>query len=285
VHYAEAGRTAGALAELIPAPVAATNPGKSAIAESHPLALGASTRSSPKMYYEFLERADLVLAIGSSLTKTVVRPGRCRRAKKIIHSTNDPSDINKDHRAEIGLVGDAALVIDALIEEIGRQKQGGRGAADALAAMKPKSPASRKPGCRNGRSFLDSDEVPINQYRVIRDLLRTVDRDNVIITMTPAARASNYCRSGKRPGRIPTWALGQIDAIGLWPGPRHGRQAGGAGKTLHQCHGRQLLRHERHGYRDRLAQRIGILTVGLQQRRDGLRAACAGNVHQEIRAR
>ncbi|MEA2984014.1 MAG: hypothetical protein QOD94_268, partial [Alphaproteobacteria bacterium] len=69
VHYAEAGERLAALAELIPAPVAATNPGKSAIAESHPLALGASTRSSPKMYYAFLERADLVLAIGSSLTK------------------------------------------------------------------------------------------------------------------------------------------------------------------------------------------------------------------------
>ena len=29
---------------------------------------------------------------------------------------------------------------------------------------------------------LDSDETPINQYRVIRDLMRTMDRDNVIIT-------------------------------------------------------------------------------------------------------
>jgi acetolactate synthase-1/2/3 large subunit len=28
----------------------------------------------------------------------------------------------------------------------------------------------------------DSDETPINQYRVIRDLMRTVDRDNMIVT-------------------------------------------------------------------------------------------------------
>ncbi len=40
VHYAEAGDRLAALAELIPAPVVATNPGKSAIADSHPLALG-----------------------------------------------------------------------------------------------------------------------------------------------------------------------------------------------------------------------------------------------------
>ncbi len=181
VHYAEAGERLAALAELIPAPVAATNPGKSAIAESHPLALGASTRSSPKMYYEFLHRADLVLAIGSSLTKTSFGPAM-PKGKKIIHSTNDPSDINKDHRAELGLVGDAALVIDALIEEIGRQKQGGRGAADALTALKEEIAGIKKAWLQEWAKFLDSDEVPINQYRVIRDLLRTVDRDNVIIT-------------------------------------------------------------------------------------------------------
>ena len=29
---------------------------------------------------------------------------------------------------------------------------------------------------------LDSDETPLNQYRVIRDLMRTMDRDNVIMT-------------------------------------------------------------------------------------------------------
>src|ERR1700681_1856352 len=58
VHYAEAGDKLAALAELLPAPVVATNPGKSAIAESHPLSLGASTRSRSKPYAEFLARAD-----------------------------------------------------------------------------------------------------------------------------------------------------------------------------------------------------------------------------------
>ena len=30
--------------------------------------------------------------------------------------------------------------------------------------------------------FLDSDAMPLDQYRVIRDMLRTLDRDNVIVT-------------------------------------------------------------------------------------------------------
>ena len=57
VHYADASERLAALAELLPAPVVATNPGKSAIAESHPLALGAATRSSPKMFAQFLQAA------------------------------------------------------------------------------------------------------------------------------------------------------------------------------------------------------------------------------------
>ena len=179
VHYAEAAAQLAALAELLPAPVVATNPGKSAIAENHPLALGASTRSRPKAYAEFMRRSDVVFAVGSSLTKTSFGPG-VPKGKIIIHSSNDPADINKDYRADLGLVGDAALVLEALIEEVGRQ----RGSRDtkALDALKTEIAAIKKDWREEWSKHANSDEVPINQYRVIRDLMNTVDRDNVIMT-------------------------------------------------------------------------------------------------------
>jgi acetolactate synthase I/II/III large subunit len=179
VLYAQATDALAALAELIPAPVATTNPGKSAIPESHPLSLGASTRSRPKMFTEFMAKADVVLAIGSSLTKTPFGPG-VPPGKTIIHSTNDAGDINKEYRVDHAVVGDAALVLDALIAEVERQKRGGGG--NALASLKEEVAAVKKAWLAEWGKHLDSDEVPINQYRVIRDLLRTVDRDNVIIT-------------------------------------------------------------------------------------------------------
>jgi acetolactate synthase-1/2/3 large subunit len=184
VLYAQASDQLAALAELVPAGVVTTNPGKSAIPESHPLALGASTRSRPKMFTEFMARADLVLAIGSSLTKTPFGPG-VPAGKTIIHSTNDAGDINKEYRVDAALVGDAALVLDALIAEVDRQK-GAAGSTmrggNALASLKEEVAAVKRAWLAEWAKHLDSDETPINQYRVIRDLMRTVDRDNVIIT-------------------------------------------------------------------------------------------------------
>ena len=179
VHYAEASEQLAALAELLPAPVVPTNPGKSAIADSHPLALGAATRSRSKMFADFMSRADLILAIGSSLTVTNFGPAVPPR-KTIIHSSNDPSDINKEYRADHALVGDAALVVDALITELSRRKSGND--HNALAALKADIAAGKKAWLDEWSKHLSSDEVPINQYRVIRDLMRTLDRDNVIIT-------------------------------------------------------------------------------------------------------
>ena len=179
VLYAEATEQLVALAELLPAPVVATNPGKSSIPENHPLALGSSTRSGPRTLFHFLNRADLVFAVGSSLTRTPFGPG-VPPGKRIVHSTNDPDDINKDYRADHAVIGDARLVLEAVIEEVARQKGGSddgalRDLTDSVASVRAAWRDEWAPQ-------LDSDEVPLNQYRIIRDLMRTVDRDNTIIT-------------------------------------------------------------------------------------------------------
>jgi acetolactate synthase I/II/III large subunit len=179
VHYAEAGDQLAAFAELLPAPVVATNPGKSAIPDSHPLALGGATRSRSKPFADFLKKSDVIMAIGSSLTVTNFGPS-VPAGKTIIHSTNDAGDINKEYVADHAIVGDAGLVIEALIAEVAKQK--GPGGGNALNSLKEEVAASKKVWLEEWSKFLNSDETPLNQYRVIRDMMRTLDRDNVIIT-------------------------------------------------------------------------------------------------------
>jgi acetolactate synthase-1/2/3 large subunit len=179
VHYAEAGDQLAALAELLPAPVVATNPGKSAIPDSHPLALGGATRSRSKPFADFLKKSDVIMAIGSSLTVTNFGPS-VPAGKTIIHSTNDAGDINKEYVADHAIVGDASLVIEALIAEVAKQK--GPGGGNALNSLKEEVAASKKVWLEEWSKFLNSEEIPLNQYRVIRDMTRTLDRDNVIMT-------------------------------------------------------------------------------------------------------
>ncbi|MGE3244919.1 MAG: thiamine pyrophosphate-requiring protein [Beijerinckiaceae bacterium] len=179
IHYAQASEQLAALAELLPAPVVCTNPGKSAIPDTHPLSLGASTRVQPRMYTDYMKRADVVLAIGSSLTRTSFGPA-LPSGKTLIHSTNDADDINKDIACDLSVVGDAALVLEALIEEVARQ----RGKADAAKAqaLKDDIAAQKRAWLEGWTMHLDSDETPLNQYRVIRDLMRTLDMKNTIVT-------------------------------------------------------------------------------------------------------
>jgi acetolactate synthase I/II/III large subunit len=218
VLYADASNQLAALAELIPAPVLTTNPGKSAIPETHPLALGASTRSRPKMVTEFMAKADLVLAVGSSLTRTPFGPG-VPAGKTIIHATNDAADINKEYRVDHAVIGDAALVLDALIAEVDRQK--GAGGANALASLKEDVAAAKKAWLADWDKHLNSEEVPINQYRVIRDLMRSVDRDNVIIT---------HDSGGPREQLLPFW---ETTAPGSYMGWGKSTQLGyGLGITM-----------------------------------------------------
>ena len=179
VLYAEAGDRLAALAEMLPAPVVTTNPGKSAIAENHPLALGASTRSRSKMYTHYMRQADVVFAIGSSLTRTPFGPGM-PPGKTIIHSTNEAGDINKDYRASLALVGDAALVLDAVIAEVGKQKSGA--GHMSLAALKEEIAAIKREWLAEWAPRFNSDDEPLDQYRVIGELMRGLDRDNVIMT-------------------------------------------------------------------------------------------------------
>ncbi|MXY42943.1 MAG: thiamine pyrophosphate-requiring protein [Dehalococcoidia bacterium] len=177
--YAEAWDELQEIAELLQAPVTTTMPGKSAFPEDHPLALGASAVSHTKGTWHFLEKADLVFAIGTSLTKTTygksIPPG-----KTLIHSTADASDVNKDYQSDYSLLGDAKLTLRGLIDDIKRRTDGAghRNTRD----IAPEVAKIRQEWLDDWMPQLTSDETPINQYRIIHDLQANVDAANTIIT-------------------------------------------------------------------------------------------------------
>ena len=179
VHYAKAWDSLKELAELLGAPVTTSLGGKSAFPENNPLALGSGGRSIPKPVHHFLGKADLIFGIGCSFTRTYFGI-KIPAGKRVIHATVDPADINKDLPAEIGLVGDARLILDGLVDALRARS---KGASEArLAAVAAEIAAVKAEWLDQWMPKLTSNAAPLSPYRVIWDLLRTVDVKNTIIT-------------------------------------------------------------------------------------------------------
>ncbi|MCY4144681.1 MAG: thiamine pyrophosphate-requiring protein [Gammaproteobacteria bacterium] len=179
VLYADATQQLKEFVNLAQIPVITTMQAKSAFPDDHPLALGSANRTAPKPVFRWLGEADLVLAIGSGLTRTgfglEIPPG-----KQIIHATISAEDINKDYDVELGLVGDAKLTLECLIDELrARVGEAGRPQDDSLLVDIAEC---KREWLSEWSTKLSSTEVPINPYRVIDAINKTIDHGNAVVT-------------------------------------------------------------------------------------------------------
>lgn len=179
VFYAQAWTELQELAELLQIPVMSTMNGKSCFPENHPLALGAGGASRPKTVSHFLEKADLVLGIGTSFTRspyiTEIPSG-----KTMVQITVNEDDLGKDYPLAHGVIGDAGQVLGQLISESrvhlqGQDRTGNQDVVKEIAAVK-------KDFLQKWLPRLTSKESPISPYRVIWDLMQTVDREKTVVT-------------------------------------------------------------------------------------------------------
>ena len=195
IHYAEAWPQLAQLAETLAIPVCTSLGGKSAFPEDHPLSLGSGGLSHPKAVHQFLHDADVIFGVGCSFTETsfgIAMP----KGKRFIHATLDPVDLNKDIRAELGLVGDAALTLDAMLDAVDALIDGPRDQAPVAAEIA----AVHKEWLAQWKPKLTSDQNPMTPYRVLWDLQNTVDKNNTIITHdagSPRDQLSPFWRATK----------------------------------------------------------------------------------------
>ena len=179
VLYAEATPELTELAELIQVPVMTTLEGKSAFSEKHPLALGSGSGVMSGPVYHFLRDADLVFAVGTSLTKhnmaTSIPAG-----KTIIHATNDPIDIGKNYDVDYPLIGDARLVLRQFVDACKDMSSGRPGGGDG--SVVEEIAGVKEEWLGRWMSKLTSNEAPITPYRVIWEFMKAVDPSEAIVT-------------------------------------------------------------------------------------------------------
>jgi acetolactate synthase-1/2/3 large subunit len=167
------------LAELTEIPVYSTMPGKSSFDDRHPLALGAGSSATSLPARTWVQEADVLFAVGSSMTRTGYGQP-IPNGKVIIHNTESIEDLNKDFSVDVGIPGDAKLTLLAMIEEVKSQiGESGRRDQTAVATEIAKLKAQ---WMADWTDILNSDETPINTYRVIGELERNLDKENSIVT-------------------------------------------------------------------------------------------------------
>ena len=193
VHWARAWPQLRRLAELLAAPVTTSLGGKSSFPETHPLALGSGGLAVSKPVRHFVDNADVIFGIGCSFTETNFGL-KMPKGPRYIHATLDPMHLNKDVRAEIGLLGDAGLTLEALLAELAGPVRSPRDPSKVAAEIQ----AHYEPWLAEWMPKLSHDSAPLNPYRVLWDLQRTVDIDNTIITHdagSPRDQLSPFWRS------------------------------------------------------------------------------------------
>ncbi|MBI2941873.1 MAG: hypothetical protein HYY04_15695 [Chloroflexi bacterium] len=178
VLQSEAWDELRALAEALSAPVATTLNGKSAFPENHPLSLGEggyprSAMSTPQALH-YAQKADVVLGVGCSFmanhSQGPIPPG-----VKLIHVEIDAMASHQFRQPDIVLGGDARLVVTDLLSALGGTKR--EPDVERMADIRRRKEAWLAELTPHTASL----EVPIDPYRVVGEVMRTVDRERTVV--------------------------------------------------------------------------------------------------------
>ena len=122
ISMAGANRELAELCERARIPVALTLLGKGAISEHHPMCVGMMGMHGGAEVNHAIQQADLLLALGMRFDDRVTgNLATYARGSRKIHVDIDPSEINKNVRVDVGIVGDLREVLRQMLDRVERR--------------------------------------------------------------------------------------------------------------------------------------------------------------------
>lgn len=152
-------------------PFFTTPQGRGVVPEDHP-------RAFPGARSMAFREADVVLVIGARANSMLsfLRPPRFSPAARFINVNLDGKEIGHNRGVELGIIGDAKLVLRQLTEEAnGRFNPRHESPWVAQLAAKHRSNQERS------APLLHSDAVPIHPLRLCREVRDLISRDTILI--------------------------------------------------------------------------------------------------------
>jgi tartronate-semialdehyde synthase len=174
VILADAAEELVGLAEELEIPVSPTLMGKGAIPEDHPLWAGTvGIQTCQRFANQIFLESDVVLAIGARFgDRHTGALDVYRGERKFIHVDISPQQIGRVFAADLGIVSDAKLALQALREQATRRPARPRGEWTSRVS-ELKDHLTRR---------TDFDDVPIKPPRVFQEINDYFDPDTVFVT-------------------------------------------------------------------------------------------------------
>jgi acetolactate synthase-1/2/3 large subunit len=175
-------------AELFRLPVMTTPNGKSAFPENHPLSLGTAARAHPAPVDHFVAKADVILAIGSSLTRShYILP--LPDDKVLLQISIDEADLGKDYPIVQGVIGDARSVLKQMISYV-REKQL---SLPDRSHLEGEIAGLQAAFMERWMPLLTAETEPISPYRVVWELTQVLDPMTSIVTHDAGNPRDQFC--------------------------------------------------------------------------------------------
>ena len=152
------------LAGILQAPVLTTNLGKGALPADHPLHLGYIYGQKPAA--DYMSSCDLMLAIGARFSYLDTSGWTLKLPDQMIHIDIDADVIGKNYPATLGIVGDAASVLQALISQLSNQQSTRSNRVGEVSLIKEQV------------CDIWQEQLPL-EFQLIRDIRAALPRDTI----------------------------------------------------------------------------------------------------------
>jgi len=120
VYWSGAWNEVIEIAEFLNAPIVSTFPGKNSFPNDHSLYFGPAGMHGRVEADAALANADVVLALGTRFSDRTVGRFREMNEKTVIHIDVDPSEINKNVKAKVGIAADVKKALQLMIKFLPR---------------------------------------------------------------------------------------------------------------------------------------------------------------------
>ncbi|MDB4892442.1 MAG: acetolactate synthase, large subunit, biosynthetic type [Gemmatimonadetes bacterium] len=203
-----------ALAECTGIPVITTLHGLGAFPQNHPLSLGMPGMHGWVHVNRAIQRCDVLLNIGSRFDDRVTgKASTFAPNASVIHVDVDPSEIGKLVAVEVGIVGDAAAAMRALITELSSRRS-----------------ELRSCGMTDFQPWLDEVHQLREQFEPRQEYRRRPDTNtlqphDVCAALNAARHLRGNCRVVTDVGQHQMWTAQLLD----WQRPRSHITSGGSG--------------------------------------------------------